>query len=77
MLKPSKHLKKLFGKYLLERCSPGEVREFVACFSVENEHVLRALITATLEDVEAEDEVEQRQWTYTMHRIMTNIQQLK
>jgi len=53
---PPKHLKDLFYKYLNGQCSPREVKELLACFNVENESVLRALITASLEDMDAQDQ---------------------
>ena len=58
MLSPSTHMKELFCKYLNDQCSPQEIKELLASFSAEDESVLRALITDSLEDMGAENKDE-------------------
>ena len=48
-------MKELFYKYLNNQCSPREVKKLLDSFSVENESVLRGLITASLEQMDATD----------------------
>jgi len=52
-------MKELFCRYLNEQCSLQEIKELLACFSAEDESVLRALIRTSLEDKDAEDKNEE------------------
>jgi len=63
----------LFSKYLNEQCSPQEVKELLAWFSAEDESVLRALITASLEEMDVEDKDEDSKWSSVTDRLFADI----
>ena len=63
----------LFSKYLNEQCSPQEVKDLLAYFSAEKKSVLRALITANQNDMDAEDKDEERRWNHVTDKIFAVI----
>jgi len=66
-------MKDIFCKYLNNQCSPQEVKELLAWFSAEDESVLRALITASLEEMDVEDKDEDNKWSPVTDRLFANI----
>ena len=67
------NMKELFWKYLNEECAPQELKELLACFSVENESTLKALITANLEGMDAEDKNEESRLNPVTDKILAVI----
>ena len=66
-------MKDIFCKYLNNQCSPQEVKELLAWFSAEDESVLRALITASLEEMDVEDKDEDNKWSPVTDKLFANI----
>ena len=66
-------MKDIFCKYLNNQCSPQEVKELLAWFSAEDESVLRALITASLEEMDVEDKDEDSKWSSVTDRLFADI----
>jgi len=66
-------MKDIFCKYLNNQCSPQEVKELLAWFSADDESVLRALITASLEEMDVEDKDEDNKWSPVTDKLFANI----